>query len=95
MLLQIKQIKMKEKVKFNVKEMEVKQCINWIEEIFANNPLGTTEEIASKEVLHKLRTLFSLSDEKIVKQQKVIDFVLDGTKISGKDKTELVRLLLE
>ena len=86
---------MVEKIKLNVDEMKADQCINWIEEIFNNNPLGTTDEVASKEIVHKLRTLFVRCEEKTMKQQKVIDFTLDGTKLSGKDKTELVRLLLE
>ena len=82
------------KLKINVEKMGANQCINWIEEIFGNNPLGTTDEVASKEIVHKLRILFNKCNDKSAKQQKVIDFVLDGTKISGKDKTELVRLLL-
>jgi len=86
---------MVEKVKINVNDMGANQCINWIEEIFNKNPLGTTDEVASKEVVHKLRVLFSKYEDKTTKQQKIIDYALEGTKLSGKDKTELVRLLLE
>lgn len=71
------------------------QCLNWIEEIFDKNPLGTTDEVASKEVVHKLRLLLGKFNDKDIKQHKVIDFVLEGNRISAKDKTELVRILLE
>ena len=85
---------MKEKVKINAEEMGESQCLNWIEEIFNNNPLGTAEDVASKEVIHKLRLLYNEKALQINKQQKVIDFVLEGTKLSGKDKGELIKLLL-
>ena len=85
---------MKEKIKINVQEMGEVQCLNWIEEIFSNNPLGTTEDVASKEVIHKLRLINNDKNANINNLQKVIDSVLEGTKLSGKDKGDIIRLIL-
>ena len=84
-----------EKVKLDAREMKMLQALSWLESLNNNNPLGTSDQTYFIEIMGRLKDIHASYESKIKKQEKVIDFILTGTKISGKDKGELIKILLE
>jgi len=57
---------------WNLEKMGIEQGLNFIDEIYERNPLGTQEDTTFKEVMYKIR-LLRKEQEKVLKSWDIVE----------------------